>query len=147
MIGVVLLGWYAARFDPAKDPVSFPVAIGIGLLSGIILVYVFPYVFSLSNRFRPSEVLIRTKNIMRLQGNSASEISLKAISSYYWLSHEDFIILAVLTNRKQPTVFGVPDAETKQKIENVLGSLGIPQSNAEPDDRTDAADYTGGRDE
>ena len=146
IVGMFLLAWYFARLIPSKNPISFPAAIGIILPASILLVYVAPMIIPLLPP-PPSEVFIGTNGIVRVRGDTLAEIKLKTISSYYWLSQGDFVILAVMTNRKQPTVFGVPDAETKQKIEHALESLGIPQSSAEPEDRTDAAGDSGGRKE
>ena len=132
--GMFLLACYSAPSNLLKDSVSFTVTIGIGLLFGIFLVNVVPMI----NRLFPSKVWVYTVCIERIQGLVFEQRELKKSNSYYWVSHGNFYTLAIMTNRKQPTLFGVPDAETKQRIENVLESLGIPQSSAESEDQTDA---------
>lgn len=125
-IGLAIASWYLATLDPSKTPVSYPTAVALALFLGIFCVYIVPMI----NSRLPSEVKIFSNCIIRMRGNSYLRCARGEIESYSWVTDKGFFTLVVNAGRKRPALYGVPDADTKERIEAVFSSLGVQQLEA-----------------
>jgi hypothetical protein len=124
VLGVLLVPWYLARFNPAKGPVSFPAALCLGLFLGLFLVYCVP----LLNRLCSSTVRMFSNGLVRVRGQEFTRLTWKEVTSHYWKQTDGFHTLALVTNRGQTILFGAPDETTRRQAEEVLAHVGVPDS-------------------
>jgi len=95
----------------------------MGFLLGVFLVYVMPAI----SRRCPSDVAISKDCIVRVRGNEQLRRELGKIESCSWMGDKGFFTLVVNAKGQRPALYGVPDAETKAKVEAAFASLGIQQ--------------------
>ncbi len=137
---LIMLLWGFAYLDPDKSPPHVLKAIGLSLLWGVLVVYVFPAI----DRWCPSDVRIFTNRMTRFRTNLDSNFLWTDVASYSWVVEEGYCIMVVNRLRKRPIQFGVPNADTKERIDKTMSDLGIQQSDVVQEDEEVRA-VVGGR--